>query len=191
MRWVDGDAVCELVQEAIPQDDAYALRTWLEAHRHLFTQDTYKMFGKTVQSPRLVGAFSDKVRTYRYSGQERQARLWPPELVRVKAHVEKHAGVTFNYVLVNLYRDGQDAIGWHSDNETAMNKGQPIASVSLGDSRAFEIRRHDRDIHHKFILHDRSLFLMKGDMQQRYQHRIKKEKNKHVRWNLTFRVLET
>lgn len=75
---------------------------------------------------RIVLAFSSK---------------WHPLLVNLCKAVEHATGCSFNSLLCNLYRDGHDSIGWHSDDEASLGPKPTIASLSLGDTRVFSLRK--------------------------------------------------
>lgn len=154
-------------------------------------QKTVKMYDKEVVTPRLTAWYADE-QTYDYTSLRRSApNLWTPELLMIKSRVEPIAGVTFNSVLLNYYRDGNDSVAWHSDNETALGKYPVIASVSFGQVRSFDIR-NKKDHREKYAvrLESGSLMLMKGDLQTNWDHRIAKSTHKmKERINLTFRIV--
>lgn len=66
---------------------------------------------------------------------------WPPLLQRLRQAVSQRCGCSFNSLLCNLYRDGHDSIGWHSDDEASLGHRPTIASLSLGDTRVFSLRK--------------------------------------------------
>ena len=86
------------------------LRTGLPWSRHRL-----RMFGREIEAPRLSCWIGDPGAAYRYSGTRFEPQPWPEALAAVRASVSEAAGVPFNSVLANLYRDGRDAMGWHSD----------------------------------------------------------------------------
>lgn len=96
-----------------------------------------KMFGREVLQPRLQAWFGN---AYSYSGLTLSPAPLPNVLKEVKARSEKIAGIHFNSVLANYYRDGQDYMGWHQDNEAELGNEPVIASVSLGEARRFVLR---------------------------------------------------
>ncbi|GAB2662423.1 alpha-ketoglutarate-dependent dioxygenase AlkB family protein [Arenimonas aestuarii] len=148
-----------------------------------------RMFGRWVDSPRLSCWIGDPHTGYVYSGARFEPRPWPPALQALRARVDAAAGVAMNSVLANLYRDGRDAMGWHSDDEPELGPRPVIASLSLGGSRRF-VFKHRRDPARKFELplgHG-SLLLMTGDCQADWKHALPRTTRPvPARINLTFR----
>lgn len=109
----------------------------------------------------------------------------------IKSVVEPIAGVTFNSVLLNYYRDGNDSVVWHSDNEKALGSHPTIASVTFGQVRSFDIRnKADHSEKYSVRLEHGSLLLMKGDLQFKWDHRIAKStRPMKPRLNLRFRIV--
>ena len=154
-------------------------------------QKIVKMYDKEVITPRLTAWYA-AADTYDYTSLRRSApNLWTPELLSMKSRVEDVAGVTFNSVLLNYYRNGNDSVAWHSDNETALGKYPVIASVSLGQVRNFDIRnKNDHREKYAIRLEHGSLMIMKGDLQAKWDHRIAKSTRiMKERINLTFRTV--
>jgi alkylated DNA repair dioxygenase AlkB len=154
-------------------------------------QRTVVMYGKPIVTPRLTAWFGDVGKNYAYTGTRFQPHSWTPELLAIKARIEPLSQVSFNSVLLNYYRDGNDSVAWHSDNETELGKQPIIASISFGQVRRFDIR-HKRDHDRKFSirLENGSMLLMKGDLQQHWEHRIAKSTTPlKPRVNLTFRII--
>ncbi|MGV3589178.1 MAG: alpha-ketoglutarate-dependent dioxygenase AlkB family protein [Adhaeribacter sp.] len=156
-------------------------------------QDKIKMFGKELPLPRLTAWYGDPGKSYRYSGITNIPLPWLPVLLPLKEAVEVAAGHTFNSVLLNYYRHGQDSMGWHSDDEPELGPNPVIASVSFGQTRRFDFRhRHDKNIPKKSIwLENGSLLLMQGPTQHYWQHQVPKAtKLTQPRLNLTFREIK-
>ena len=65
-------------------------------------------------------------------------------LARMRQDVEAATGYRYNSVLLNLYRDQHDSVGWHSDNERELGGDPVIASLSLGATRSFRLRHRER-----------------------------------------------
>ena len=142
-----------------------------------------KMYDKMIADPRL---------TAYYGGENGHA--WTPMLLEIKAAVEKITEITFDRVLLNLYRDGKDSVAWHSDNLPADGKYHHIASVTFGDTRIFKVRHKTRkDIQQIDIpLTHGSLLLMGETMQAHYEHHVPKTARAiGPRINLTFRISES
>ncbi len=156
-----------------------------------WTQKLVKMYDKHILTPRLSAWYAD-AETYDYTSLAKSApNLWTPDLLDIKAIVEPIAGVKFNSVLLNYYRDGNDSVAWHSDNEKALGTHPTIASVTFGQVRAFDIRNKlNYSEKYSVRLEHGSLLLMKGDLQTKWDHRIAKStKPMKPRLNLTFRVV--
>ncbi|MFA6986599.1 MAG: alpha-ketoglutarate-dependent dioxygenase AlkB [Arenimonas sp.] len=148
-----------------------------------------RLFGRMVDSPRMSSWIGDADASYVYSGVCFQPRPWPPALLPVRDRLGAIAGVRFNSVLANLYRDGRDAMGWHSDDERELGPQPVIASISLGASRRF-ILKHRRQPEGKLVLElpHGSLLLMRGDTQRNYRHALPRTRTvPGARINLTFR----
>ena len=156
-------------------------------------QESIIIFGRKVLTPRLTAWYGDAGAVYKYSGVSFDPLPWTEELLYIKSKAEALAGTTFNSVLLNLYRDGSDSMGWHSDDEPELGRDPIIASVNLGEARRFDLRLKT-DHHQKLqiLLEDGSVLVMKGDLQHHWQHQIAKSaKVKEPRINLTFRTIKT
>lgn len=154
-------------------------------------QKTITMYNKEVVIPRLSAWYGDPFSLNYSSFGKSLPLLWTTELLDLKQVVEAIAGISFNSVLLNYYRDGRDSVAWHSDNETVMGSHRVIASVSFGQVRGFDIRRKtDHREKYTIRLEHGSLLLMKGDLQTKWDHRIAKStKPLGPRINLTFRKI--
>ncbi|MEE8538503.1 MAG: alpha-ketoglutarate-dependent dioxygenase AlkB, partial [Woeseiaceae bacterium] len=110
-------------------------------------------------------------------------------LQELEAVVEDLAELSFNGVLLNLYRDGQDSVGWHADNEPGLGPEPVIASLSLGAARRFQLKhRTDRTRRVALDLPHGSCLIMRGKTQQCWLHQLPKTYTKvGLRINLTFR----
>lgn len=154
-------------------------------------QRTIMMYGKQLLTPRLTAWYGDKNKSYAFSGSRFDPIFWTDELLYLKEKIGSSTGLSFNSVLLNYYRDGNDSVAWHSDDETELGKRPNIASLSLGQGRNFEFR-HKTDHQRKYSLHleNGSLLIMKGDLQHHWEHRIPKMTTKAAeRVNLTFRTI--
>lgn len=151
------------------------------------------VWGKSYQQPRLVAWYGDAGRIYTYSGIQMEPLPWTDGLLDVKRRVEAIAGVIFNSVLLNYYRDHRDSMGLHSDDEPELGWQPVIASVSLGEERTL-IFKHKRNVNIKpvrLLLSSGSLLVMRGDTQRNWKHGINKEaKPCGARVNLTFRRIQ-
>lgn len=152
-------------------------------------QDRIRLYGKERPLPRLTAWYGDEGRDYTYSGITSRPNPWNKGLLYLKERVEAVAGVAFNSVLLNWYRDGNDHLGWHADDELELGHHPVIASVNFGETRDFFVRR--RDDHQKKLvlpLKHGTLLLMRGALQHHWEHSVpKRARVKTSRFNLTFR----
>ncbi|MEQ8358443.1 MAG: alpha-ketoglutarate-dependent dioxygenase AlkB [Cytophagales bacterium] len=157
-----------------------------------WNQDEIQIFGKWHIQPRLTSIYADAGVKYTYSGLTQKTAPWPDYLLSIKQNVEAIAEADFNLVLLNYYRDGNDSMGWHSDDEKELGKNPCIASLSIGAARDFKFRPK-KTIEagpFKINLNNGSLLIMKGETQHNWQHSIAKSKKIHEqRINLTFRKI--
>ena len=151
------------------------------------------LYGKTHLMPRKVIWVADQGIQYRYANKDHDPEPWPPTLSQIRLKLEQTLGHDFNGVLGNLYEDGSDYMGWHSDDESSIVSTAPIASLSLGASRKFKFRaKKDHTEQHDLILTSGSLLIMPGGSQQHWQHMLPKTTKVNLpRINLTFRLMQT
>ena len=156
-------------------------------------QDVLKIHGRDIPIPRLNTWYGDAGTEYSYSGVSFTPHPWTKELLHIKYTIETLCGEKFNSVLANLYRDGQDSVAWHSDDEPELGRNPVIASLSLGATREF-VLKHKRRKDLKPIrlsLADGSLLLMAGPTQHHWIHQVPKtRKLVGARINLTFRWVQ-
>lgn len=146
------------------------------------------MFGRPVAVPRLVSWHGDPGATYLYSGTPHDPLPWTPALAALRGRASAAAGIAFNSVLANLYRDGRDSMGWHADDEPELGPDPVIASLSLGAARRFRVRARNGGETGEFSLSDGSLLVMEPGVQAAWQHCIPRQaKVTGARINLTFR----
>ena len=152
-------------------------------------QEGVTVFGRRHAVPRLVAWHGDPGARYTYSGTSHEPLPWTPALERVRRRVQALAGCEFNAVLLNLYRDGRDGMGWHADDEPELGPDPVIASVSLGAARRFCLRRRRRGgLRVDLSLPHGSLLLMSGATQRNWVHAVPKTAAPvGERINLTFR----
>ncbi|MCA8981949.1 MAG: alpha-ketoglutarate-dependent dioxygenase AlkB [Planctomycetes bacterium] len=189
--WPLGGATIRLAPEWLPRDlaDEFLSRTTQEIE---WRREELTIFGKRREVPRRVAWQGDPGTAYRYSGTLHVATGWTPAVreLRERLHAEL-AGTRFNGVLLNLYRDGNDTMGWHADDERELGDEPVIASISLGAVRTFRLRRRgeprttfDRPLPHG------SLLVMSGATQSNWQHCLPRRARVDApRVNLTFREL--
>ncbi len=147
------------------------------------------IFGRPRLVPRLVAWHGDPGATYTYSGTPHEPLPWTPALEQVRRRVQELSGLQFNAVLLNLYRDGRDGMGWHADDEPELGPDPAIASVSLGAVRRFCLRhRRRKGLRTDLSLPHGSLLLMTGATQGHWVHALPKTAVPvGERINLTFR----
>ncbi|BAU14042.1 2OG-Fe(II) oxygenase [Leptolyngbya sp. NIES-3755] len=153
-------------------------------------QEHLKIYGKNVLLPRLTAWYGEK--QYTYSGIEMQPRSWTESLLIIKSRIEPLSNTHFNSVLLNLYRDGNDSVSWHSDDEPELGKNPIIGSVSFGATRRFSLKhRYDRNLKRIDVeLTHGSFLLMAEETQHYWLHQIPKTKKSTTpRINLTFRMI--
>ena len=179
-------------------------------------QTEIMLYGKKMRIPRLNAWYAEPQCGYTYSGKYFEPLPWLPLLLEIKVAVEKTLRPLliqntalgenppreiFNSVLVNCYRDGQDSVAWHSDDEPELGKNPIVASLSLGADRQFQLRhkqykqrvQHSQNgqYKHTMYLSDGDLLLMHGAMQRYWQHQIPKTKKVvGERINITFRQIK-
>lgn len=154
-------------------------------------QTTQKLWDKEYITPRLTAWYGDTDTDYSALGRPGNPTPWTKELLMIKAKVEPLAGVTFNSVLLNYYRDANDSVAWHSDRESVLGKNPVIASVSFGQVRSFDIRnKANHQEKYSVRLEHGSFLLMKAGLQEYWEHRVAKStKSMKARVNLTFRTV--
>jgi len=185
----DGELL--LIPQAFPLGIVSSLFVQLREQTR-WSQDEIYIAGRRRQIPRLQAWYGDTKAHYSYSGLSMKPLPWTPVLLEIKQAAEALTGATFNSVLLNLYRNGQDSMGWHSDDEPELGPEPVIASVSFGATRDFALRhKHQKTHKMKLSLPSGSLLLMSGRLQQCWQHRVPKTcLPVGERINLTFRLIK-
>ncbi len=158
-------------------------------------QGEITMFGKKVLEPRLSAWYGDAGKTYTYSGKKQTPLPWHAGLLKIKTDIEAVISEQLafdsylNSVLCNYYRNGQDSMGFHADNEKELGQNPTIASINFGETRRFQFRRRDdKNVKYERALTHGSLLIMTGAMQHHWLHAVPKEpKRTKPRINLTFR----
>lgn len=148
------------------------------------------MFGKEITTKRKVAFHADNSIQYTYSNKTKKGVAWTPLLRELKEMVSSHTGSSYNACLLNLYHDGNEGMGWHSDDEKEIVPNSSIASLSLGAERKFAIKHKISKETHSIVLENGSLLEMSGSFQQNWLHSLPKSKNIFTpRINLTFRQM--
>lgn len=154
-------------------------------------QDEVVIYGKHIKTRREMAWYAIGDLPYKYSNISRTALPFTEELFVLKKLVEAASHETYNACLLNLYHNGEEGMGWHSDDERSIVSNSCIASVSLGSDRKFSFRHKKSRQIVDAVLQNGSLLLMKGITQNCWQHALPKmKKMKQPRINLTFRKME-
>ena len=150
------------------------------------------MFGKKIDVPRLECWYGDYGCEYTYSGKSLKRFEFPNFLLNLRMLIEKKVNSNFNSVLANLYRDGQDSMGLHADDEKELGNEPVIASISLGENRPIIFQNKKTKEKVTFDQPHGSLLVMQGKTQDHWKHAINKSKKiNKPRINLTFRNIIT
>ncbi len=186
---IDGDLRYMADFLTLSQSNRYllALLDFVDWKQHII-----RIHGRAIASPRLSAWYGDAGARYRYSGLALEPCTWLPILLELKAMIEVACDASFNSVLLNLYRDGSDSMGWHSDDEPELGEQPVIASLSLGAPRRFRLRHRRRSEIEPIGLDlgSGSLLVMAGNTQRFWKHQIPKTRRAvGPRINLTFRYI--
>ena len=150
------------------------------------------MFGKEIITKRKVAFFSDPSISYRYASKTKIGLPWTSTLITIKNRIESITKESYNACLLNLYHNGEESMGWHSDNEKEIITNSSIASLSLGANRKFSFKHKVSKETVSIELEDGSLLEMKGSVQAHWWHALLKSKKvTDARINLTFRQMHT
>ena len=153
--------------------------------------DQAMIFGKRIETKRKVAWYASESFRYTYSKVTKTALPFSPELLYLKALVERHSGETYNSCLLNLYHTGEEGMAWHSDGEKDLKDHGAIASLSFGVERKFAFKHKQSKEVISLPLKAGSLLVMKGITQQHWLHRLPPTKLvTDARINLTFRTID-
>ena len=156
----------------------------------LWEKDEVIIFGKHITTKRKVAWYGDSKYLYTYSNTTKQASAWTKEISELKQILEELAGIKFNSCLLNLYHNGNEGMGWHSDDEKPLGKNNTIASLSFGTERKFSFKHKQTKQTISLVLEHGSLLIMKDATQSNWLHSLPKSKNiTQPRINLTFRTI--
>ena len=152
--------------------------------------DEVIIFGKHHITKRKTAWYAQDGINYTYSNTTKIALNFTKELIDLKSIAEKISRTTFNACLLNLYHDGNEGMGWHSDNEKSIVPNSTIASFSFGAERKFLFRHKQSKDTISVMLENGSLLLMHGTTQTHWLHRMPPTKKVTTpRINLTFRTI--
>lgn len=154
-------------------------------------QHDITIFGKKIPQPRLTALYAVNDSSYSYSNLTLIPKKFTPELFEIQQKLKLQTGQDFTHCLANLYQDGNDSMGWHSDDEKELGIDPVIASISLGGVRNFQLKHKNiKDQRFKLDLEHGSLLLMAGSTQHFWKHQLPKTKKQVApRINLTFRTI--
>lgn len=151
-----------------------------------FEQRSVTIFGKVVAQPRLIGWCGTVA--YRYSGLTLPPRAAPECLTTVLHRVNQAANTEFNHLLLNLYRNGDDSMGMHADDEAELGSDPTVATLTLGATRKFLLKARHGGHRLEYALGDGSLLIMGGRCQAEYVHGVPKTRAAvSPRLSITFR----
>jgi len=190
MRWHSIDLADAEVRLGQFCDAATAQAWFARLHAEIpWQQQRIRIFGRELDSPRLSCWIGDPDAVYTYSRTRFEPHPWTPALAELRDELMPLCGELYNSVLCNLYRNGRDAMGWHSDNEPELGPAPTIASLSFGATRRFRLRhRRNARSRAELELESGSLLLMAGATQAHYRHDLPRTaRDVGARINLTFR----
>ncbi|MCU4674911.1 alpha-ketoglutarate-dependent dioxygenase AlkB [Catenovulum sp. 2E275] len=165
---------------------------WYQALKNTLSwqQEKLVVYGQEHAIPRLQALYGDKGLSYQYSKKRFEVTPWLDNLLQLKMLAEQVSQAQFNCVLANFYRNGQDCMGWHADDEAELGKSPVIASFSFGAQRTFKLKHRLTQETYDLELASGSLLIMAGTTQEFWYHSLpKRAKVTEGRINLTFRYL--
>lgn len=181
-----------LVRGMLTADECAELLQAFSATAPFWCQETVTMFGKEFRTKRRVATFGAPGATYVYAKRSTTADGWGP-LRALKAKLERAFDLRVNFCHCNRYEDGTVALSWHADDEQCIVEDSTIVSVSLGETRDFQIRAkaETRGTLTTVALGHGDVLLMEGEMQKHYKHCVPQRKRaRAARVNLTFRLVK-
>jgi len=171
-------------------DKSASVRLMIRLQQEIsWKQETIRIFGKSYLTPRLTAWYGEAGKLYSYSGLKLSPNPCTDSLLEIKSLIEDSVKLSFNSVLLNWYRGGNDSMGWHADDEKELGINPEIASLSLGETRTFRFR-YKKNHRNSFglPLENGSLLLMAGEIQHYWQHSLPRTAKRSCdRLNLTFR----
>lgn len=170
-------------------DDFDASDNWKEFVQNTnLQQHPIRLFGKTILQPRLTDFYGESGVKYKYSNQTMTAKVWEGWLKELSDLISKKCDVPFNSALLNYYRNGNDSMGLHADNERELGSNPIIASISYGATRKMVFRKNASKEKIEVELKSGSLLVMEGALQHHWKHEIPKSRRAEgARLNSTFR----
>tara|TARA_B100000683_G_scaffold277164_1_gene334161 strand:+ start:7243 stop:7875 length:633 start_codon:yes stop_codon:yes gene_type:complete len=157
----------------------------------VWTQVQYPKYDKIIKTPRLTTCYGFHEDKYPSNYGNYKIHKIPEKLMELKNKVENYLGESFNYILMSYYRDGNDSISYHSDDERFLGKNPTIASISMGQTRRFLLKHKETKERISYDLVSGSLAVMGGNTQTDWMHSIPKTKKiVEPRINITFRNMK-
>jgi alkylated DNA repair dioxygenase AlkB len=185
------DGIALYYEKIVNDDEVKQLYDALLNNIH-WENERVVMFGKEIVTKRKVAFFSDPSITYRYASKTKIGLPWTSTILTIKNIVESITKESYNACLLNLYHNGEESMGWHSDNEKEIIANSSIASLSLGANRKFSFKHKVSKETVSIELTNGSLLEMKGSVQAHWWHALLKSKKvTDARINLTFRQMHT
>lgn len=182
-----GDAEISVYQQAFSTSESETYFKYLMDHSK-WQSASIRLGGRAIPIPRLQTWVADPGCSYSYSGIPMKPENWSPSLLQIRSRVEELAGQSFNAVLLNLYRHGNDSVSWHADDEPELGSNPVVASVSFGATRPFQLKHKAKDAKYRLTLSNGSLLIMGRGLQNNWLHQLPKVKDlNEARINLTFR----
>lgn len=188
-NWLPKDGVVNYYGPIMKHEEAnrYFQELW---DTIAWKKDVALIYGKRIETKRKVAWYGDEPFEYTYSNHTKKALPWTPELLELKALIEKRTEETYNSCLLNLYHSGEEGMAWHSDAEKDLKKNGAIASLSFGAERKFVFKHKESKEKVGLTLDHGSLLVMKGSTQSYWLHRLPPTKLVRTpRINLTFRTI--
>ena len=159
-------------------------------HNVAWENDVSIIFGKTFITKRKVAWYGDKPYSYTYSNNTKYALPFSEALQNLKNYAEQLSNATYNSCLLNLYHNGSEGMGWHSDGEKTLAPNGAIASYSFGAERKFAFKHKNTKEVVNINLQHGSLLIMQGSTQTHWLHRLPPTTRLlQPRVNLTFRTI--
>ena len=184
---IDHDGKVEYYPDFLSNSESISLFNALESTLN-WQQEELRMFGKLIKMRRKSAWYASNGRSYTYAGLSRFGEPWTEDLIIIKKRISTVFGVDYNSCLANYYLDGQDGMGYHSDNEKALNPNSSIISISLGAPRTMKFKHNKDQFQKEKLLESGSLLRMSPPLQEFWKHAIPKSASvKQARINLTFR----
>ena len=154
------------------------------------------IYGKQMYIPRKQVAYGEPNIAYHFSGATVKTNDWNKDdvickaIFGIKTQVELLTNTKFNYVLINRYKDGNDSIGFHSDDEKDLDLDSPIVGITFGAERDFILKSNTGNKRHTLRLHNGSMIIMHSPTNKYWKHSVPKRASvKAPRISLTFRKM--